>query len=166
MNREGNNYNNQSAGRGRGRGRRAGEPHFFLFTSNNILVEDGTEGDADQEGSGWNNSHRREQEPLWDAVDSKKSQAFELADFAAASLKFRSEMKSMSIEELSGGQPLEENEEDTMEGLLRQQIRDQFDADDNGLLVVDGEEEEDDVPLWAVHIVDRLATNIFTFCLD
>jgi hypothetical protein len=63
---------------------------------------------------------------------------FELADFAAASLKFRAEMAEMTL-----GDDKVEAEEDTMEGLLKQQKL----ADRD--MGYDEEEDEEAMPDWA-----------------
>lgn len=100
---------------------------------------------------------------IWDATGSGGvgSGGFDLADFAAASAKFRADMEKMTFQDEKG-----DAEEDTMEQLHRQQQLDKkvvkagLDAlvdDELGGLVDDEEDalggvevdEEDDIPDWA-----------------
>mmetsp|Transcript_11525 Transcript_11525/g.17310 ORF Transcript_11525/g.17310 Transcript_11525/m.17310 type:complete len:1277 (+) Transcript_11525:60-3890(+) len=105
--------------------------------------------------TGWN---RGVQVSLWDTTalsldGGTASGGFDLADFAAASARFRADMERMHFSEEKAAA-----EEDTMEALLRQQERNgaaSEDDDDLGGLLGDDELgtleelEETDIPDWA-----------------
>eukprot|EP01034_Spumella_vulgaris_P021599 gene21599-27637_t len=82
---------------------------------------------------------------LWDGGEGPAG-ALDLADFAAAALKFRSEMADMKFTDEGGSVP-----EDMMERLLREQT---FAA--NG---EDEEEDDDAMPDWAADGDDSLSTS-------
>jgi hypothetical protein len=125
---------------------------------------DGEEGEDDHgDGGGggdWGRSHNSEKDGLWDDVDGgsldnlpgRGGRGLDLADFAAAALKFRSETQKIGVADFVRAEGAAfAGEEDAMERLLREQNDVDPAAQEIGAEVPVQQDnvEDDDVPEWA-----------------